>query len=171
MSAAGSPGQEAGDPSWLPPLAVPPPEDGDVDSDPVAGPPDGPDAWLAELSAADLAEYARSLPPPVPEAIGAGFTHREHRGGPGLGFAAGGPADLMDPGPVLAGCAARAREEGLAALSDDEVVGLLGAARRLASWAAALELAAVTDLDRRRVRAGSGGWKKFGATDRLRSGR
>ena len=36
-------------------------------------------------------------------------------------------------------------------LSDDELIGVLGAARRLASWAAALELAAVAGLGSRRA--------------------
>ena len=39
---------------------------------------------------------------------------------------------------------------GLDRLSDDELIGVLRAARRLASWSAALELAAVTDLATRR---------------------
>ena len=45
-------------------------------------------------------------------------------------------------------------------LSDDELIGVLRAARRLASWSAALELAAVTELATRREgrarRAGTG---------------
>jgi hypothetical protein len=48
----------------------------------------------------------------------------------------------MLPGPDLAWHAGAARQRGLDTLSDDELIGLLGAARRLASWSAGLELAA-----------------------------
>ena len=89
----------------------------------------------------------------VPEALEAGFTHRY--GGTGTGFAAGGALDEMLPGPDLAWHAGQARQGGLENLSDDELIGVLGAARRLSSWQAELELAAVTELDARR--AGPGG--------------
>ena len=42
-------------------------------------------------------------------------------------------------------------DDGLAVLSDDELIGVLCAARRLASWSAALELAAVAGLGSRRA--------------------
>ena len=51
---------------------------------------------------------------------------------------------------MLAGLAGDAWATGLGRLSDDELIGVLRAARRLASWSAALELAAVTDLVTRR---------------------
>jgi hypothetical protein len=71
--------------------------------------------------------------------------------GDGGGFAAGGVADAAPPGPALAGFAADACAAGLGRLSDDELIGVMRAARRLASWAAAMELAAIGDLWRRRV--------------------
>jgi Domain of unknown function (DUF222) len=71
--------------------------------------------------------------------------------GDGGGFAAGGVADHLPPGPVLAGFAADAWAAGLGGLSDDELIGVMRAARRLASWAAAMELAAIGDLWRRRM--------------------
>jgi len=71
--------------------------------------------------------------------------------GNGGGFAAGGVADHLPPGPVLAGFAADAWAAGLDRISDDELVGVMRAARRLASWAAAMELAAIGDLWCRRV--------------------
>ena len=74
---------------------------------------------------------------------------RVHRDGGG--FAAGGVADAVSPGPALAGFAADAWAAGLGRLSDDELIGVMRAARRLASWAAAMELAAVGDMWRRRV--------------------
>jgi hypothetical protein len=103
-------------------------------------------------------DSGRGLPPDpdqpeVPEALEAGFTHRY--GGTGTGFSAGGPLDEMLPGPDLAWHLGGARQIGLGALSDDELVGVLCAARRLSSWQAELELAAVAELDARR--AGPGG--------------
>ncbi len=89
----------------------------------------------------------------IPEALEAGFTHRY--GGTGTGFAAGGPLDVMLPGPELAWHIGQARQRGLNAFSDDELIGVLGAARRLGSWQAELELATVAELDARR--AGRGG--------------
>lgn len=67
-----------------------------------------------------------------------------------FGFAVGGPLDLMEPSSVLASFTADAFEEGLAKLSDDELVGMLYATRRLSSWQAAMELAAVSELESRR---------------------
>jgi hypothetical protein len=51
---------------------------------------------------------------------------------------------------VLAGLAAGKWAAGLGQASDDELAGLMMAWRRLASWAAAGELAAVAELCRRR---------------------
>jgi Domain of unknown function (DUF222) len=99
-------------------------------------------------------DSGRGLPadpdqPEVPEALEAGFTHRY--GGTGTGFSAGGPLDSMLPGPDLAWHLGGARQIGLGALSDDELVGVLCAARRLSSWQAELELAVVAELDARRA--------------------
>jgi hypothetical protein len=77
-----------------------------------------------------------------------GLTPR-HLGTSG-GFDAGGVADRVPPGPVLAGLAADKWAAGLSHASDDELAGLMIAWRRVASWAAAGELAAVAELGRRR---------------------
>jgi len=69
-------------------------------------------------------------------------------------FASGGIADEMSAGPGLAAGVEDAWQQGLAALSDDELIGVLRAARRLASRAAALEWSAVADLVGRRQAAG-----------------
>ena len=113
--------------------------DDDRDYDPESEPP--PDS-------VDEAELDDPDEPTVPEALEAGFAHRY--GGTGTGFSAGGPLDLMLPGPELAWYAGAARARGLDALSDDQLVGVLCAARRLSSWQAELELAAVAELDARR---------------------
>jgi len=78
----------------------------------------------------------------------AGLTPR--RLGAGGGFDAGGVADRVPAGPVLAGLAAGKWAAGVASASDDELAGLMIAWRRVASWAAAGELAAVAELGRRR---------------------
>ena len=87
------------------------------------------------------------------EALAAGFVHRDGES-VGPGFAGGAAFDRMAPGPGLAGLAADAWYGRLAELSDDELVGVLCAWRRLGSWAMAGELAAVTELARRRPAPG-----------------
>src|SRR5215470_801692 len=138
--------------------ALTPPDDWELSglvADPWSGPPDGADAWLADLPAEPLFEYlAATQDQPCREAIVAGRLPRQP--GDGCGFAAGGAADELAPGPVLAGLADNAWAAGLGRLSDDELVGVLRAARRLASWSAALELAAVTDLAKRREAEAAG---------------
>ena len=81
--------------------------------------------------------------------------------GPGEAFAHGGPLDAMTPDGTLAGLSGRACHAGLGALSDDALVGLLHASRRLSAWQSGIELAAVAELDHRRL-AGSArpGWSK-----------
>jgi hypothetical protein len=113
----------------------------------AAAAPDHPE----ELDAAELAGLDADRPDEagVPESLGAGFTRRH--GGAGTGFAPGGTLDGMLPGPDLAWHLGQARQRGLGALSDDELIGVLGAARRMSSWQAELELAAVAELDARRT--------------------
>jgi hypothetical protein len=95
-------------------------------------------------------------PPPEPparpapqEVLAAGFTHGDQMPG-ARGFAAGGPLDVMEPGPALAGVTADAAAGGLAVLDDDQLVGVLCAAQRLESWASSIRLRAVADLTARR---------------------
>jgi hypothetical protein len=92
--------------------------------------------------------------PRVTEALDAGFT-RKYAGPGATGFAGGSLLDAMLPGRDLAWHAASVRYRGLATLSDNELCGVMGAARRLESWAAGLRLATVNELDTRR--AGPGG--------------
>jgi hypothetical protein len=136
----------------LPDLPGGPDLDDPVPSGPVPSDPAGSDLAASDPAASDL---AAASPAPGgtaaagPEVLKAGFWDRTC--GDGAGFAAGGVADGLPPGPTLAGFAADAWNTGLARISDDELIGVLRAARRLASWATALELAAIRNLWRRRV--------------------
>src|SRR5215469_14269432 len=105
--------------------------------DPFAGPPEDADRWRGDLGDAELGVVTKSWAAGHPADLGE------------AGFGSGGPLDLLPPDPVLAFAVAGAHEGGLGRLSDDELVGLLGAARRLSSWQAGAE------LDRRRGAAGS----------------
>ena len=127
------------------------PFDAEAYFDPDYGPPEGEDAWLAQVASPVADEYLAAHQPPagVREVLAAGFTHRDREPG-ARGWAAGGTLDVMEPGPALAGFADDAISGGLPALTDDELIGVLGAARRLASRAASVELAAVADLSARR---------------------
>src|SRR6266513_786947 len=109
-----------------------------------------PDGWEL-MSWAEQQQLLDGTPaePAGPEAFDAGFTHR--LGGDGRGFAAGGALDQMEPGGRLAMFADRAWQDGLSRLSDDELMGLMAAARRNASRQAALELATVHELAARRA--------------------
>ena len=78
------------------------------------------------------------------------------------GFADGGAADVLAPGAVLAGLVATVTGPGgsvLGTLSDEEVLGVLGAVQRLAAWVAWGELVTLAEFLRRRpgALAGSAG--------------
>ena len=98
-------------------------------------------------------------------------------GRPGAGFASGDVLDKALPGPSLAASANAAAGTGWAydQISDDDLIGVLGAWQRTESWAAAGRLSAVAELIRRRPadacrdRATHGGnpvsWGKFCADE------
>jgi len=118
--------------------------------DPYAGPPEGAWGWLADLPGPLLEEYLDATAEPRgPEPPPAGLWDRAT--GEGCGFAGGGLADELAPGPVLAGLASEAATAGLGLCSDDELIGVLRAGRRLASWSASVELSAAGELMARRV--------------------
>ncbi len=128
--------------------------------DPDTDPPDGADAWLTGLPTPlveDELPDDRSWPARL-RVFAAGFLPREQTGsGTGSGFGPGEVLDTMDAGPVLSSLAADAWSGGLGQLADDELIGVLTAWRRLTSWAAAGELAAVAELTgRRREQVGDG---------------
>ena len=111
------------------------------------------DEWLADLTPAEL-EALYTNPPDV-------YAGKDEEPS-GSGFAAGGWLDQLIPGPVLSSFSQDTMEAGLGTLDDDELVGLLRAARRLASWQAAVELRAVGELDARRKReSGRPGWSRI----------
>jgi hypothetical protein len=71
--------------------------------------------------------------------------------GPGSGFASGGLLDRCAPGGPLARLAdAATRDDRLADLGDDELIGVLRAWRRLESWCNAGLLKTIAELARRR---------------------
>ena len=111
------------------------------------GQPDGSAGRSANERASARASARRA--DPGAEVIGAGFTHEDQQED-ATGFAAGGDRDRLPAGPALNACVEEAFEAGIERLSDDELVGVLCAARRLASRQAAIELAAVAELDARR---------------------
>jgi Domain of unknown function (DUF222) len=91
--------------------------------------------------------------PAIEDVIGAGYTHADEGHFPVAAagaFEAGGPADLMPPCSVLAELTGQALEAGVDRLTDDELVGVMRAARRLASWQSRVELAAAEELAARR---------------------
>jgi hypothetical protein len=71
-----------------------------------------------------------------------------------VGFADGGVLDVAPAGVALAGFTADAQAQ-LGTVSDDELIGVIRAWRRLASWAAAGELEAIAALARRRPADGT----------------
>jgi hypothetical protein len=128
--------------------AVPPTEEElcGLAPDPYCDPPDGTDAWAADLQ---IESFTASQPVPVPEALPAGILPCD--GGRGAGFAAGGVADGLPPGVALAGFVSDAWAAALDGITDDQLIGVLRVWRRLTSWTAAGELAAVAELNRRRT--------------------
>jgi hypothetical protein len=123
---------------------IPPDDDAWAIPDPDCGRP----AELAGLSTAELEELIAAEPAPVPEVGPAGCVARDGTGG-GVGFADGGELDVLVPGVPLAGFADAAHAR-IDALTDDELIGVLRAWRRLTSWAQARELAMIAKVARRR---------------------
>lgn len=115
-------------------------------------PPDDVGVWLTGLPPDPLDEDTRTGSDAA-DAVGAeifpaGYEDRER--GDGAGFAAGGVADSLPPGAALAGLADRAWQGGLGGLSDDELVGVALAWRRMAAHAAAGQFAVIAELSARR---------------------
>ena len=120
---------------------------------PENAPPDGDEAFLADLPAELAQEYLTEPWTGESELSAAGFLHHQRGARNGAGFAAGGVLDGLEPGPVLAGFIQDAVEDGtgLPGLGESELIGFLCAARRMASWAAAQEVESVITLCRRRA--------------------
>jgi len=106
-------------------------------------------AWLRGLPA-DIAAQWRDEPR-SDDLPGAGFTHHDRGVGPRpeAGFAAGGVLDSALPGPVLAAAVQAAASRG-GGLGESELIGVLCAWQRLASWAQAGLAASLNVLVARR---------------------
>jgi hypothetical protein len=130
-------GRDGGEPSW------PAPVDG------FCG--EGEDAWLRRVMA-EADDDESWIAEEQVDAVLAGLAPAGSPGaGPG-GFAQGGPPDVLAPGPELAALAAAACDPvTLAALTDNQVLGLAGAGRRLAGRAAWIQQAAAAEFAARRL--------------------
>jgi hypothetical protein len=102
------------------------------------------DAILAEILAVDPGEPDAVLRPYPDVSV------HDHAGPGGPGFVSGSALDTLPPGPVLSAALDDTLSGGLDGLSDDALAGVILAARRCESRAAAQVLAAVDELDRRR---------------------
>ncbi|HEX8008219.1 MAG TPA: DUF222 domain-containing protein [Trebonia sp.] len=138
-----------------------PGQDGD---EPVPGDPARDDAddvgeryldWLAAEIEAGREQPPPEEPPPavtvsLGEAgdIGLDELARMAEGLSGTGFAQDQAADVLPPGPVLGALTSQAVED-MASLGDDELLGVILAARRLQARDEYLELAAVAEYNRR----------------------
>ena len=143
-----------------------PPEDEGLSGygdNPLSGAPAG---WQEELSASELAAwYAEVESQPVIADPEAGWFAA---GAPDAGVPAGvsvfsseQAGDGLEPGMVLAGLSEQAFGHGLAALSDDALVGLMRGSRRVVAWQDGVWLAAVAELDARRMAAAARpGWSR-----------
>ena len=119
---------------------------GDPESDP-----DDEQAWLTSLPADVRDEFLAGAWTGDGELIPAGFVHHLRVGPSGAGFASGGALDTLAPGPWLSEAVAAADADGHLQLGESELIGVLCAWRRMSSWAAAGEAAAVLALDQRRA--------------------
>ncbi len=72
-----------------------------------------------------------------------------------FGFGTGEQADELAPGPTLAMLTDKVVDGGVRGLEDDQLVGVLAAARRISSWATAVEADTAGELARRREATGS----------------
>ena len=119
---------------------------GDPETDP-----DDDQAWLASLPADVREEFLAGPWTGDDGRIPAGFLHHVRGGPSGYGFAAGGALDSLAPGSWLSEAVTAAAAGGHDQLGESELIGVLCAWRRMGSWAAAGEAAAVSELDRRRA--------------------
>jgi Domain of unknown function (DUF222) len=108
---------------------------------------EGEAAWLRRVMA-EADDDEGWIPEERAEAALAGLEPAADLGG----FAQDGPADLMAPGPELAALAAAACDPGmLAGLTDNQVLGLAGAGRRLAGRGAWIQQTAAAEFAARRA--------------------
>ena len=130
------------------------------DGNPLAGVPAELAGWREELTAGELAEWYAELDAlPMcadPEAAWFAAGGPDHAAGDPAGvsvFSAEEAGESLGPGAVLAGLSEQAFGHGLGSLPDDALVGLVRVSRRLAAWQDGVEMAAVAELDARRMAA------------------
>jgi hypothetical protein len=120
--------------------------------DPFAGRPADADEWLASLARSGAFAGNAETALTTTRIGGSGF-------GISYNLAAEYNLDVLAPDSVLAELTSDSVAAGLGQLTDDALVGVLRAARRVASWQDAIQLQAVIELDARRraeaVRANS----------------
>src|ERR1700690_3947750 len=149
-------GSWAGEPPWLPGESLSPAEA----AQPGARFPDGgpspavaPGAGQAQPASSGGASSGGAVGAVsgVAEAVPCGIVAHDADGPGGAGFASGSVLDTLAPGPVLCGALDDVHDAGLAGLGDDELAGVILAARRCESRALAGLLGAVAELHRRRM--------------------
>ncbi len=139
-----APSQDWSDDDWVDHGWIPG-DDADPETDAVDD-----EAWLASLPADVRADFLAGPWTGDGETIPAGFLHHLRAGPRGVGFAAGGVLDEMAPGSWLGEAITTAAADGNDKLGESELIGVLCAWRRMSSWAAAGETAAVMEFVRRR---------------------
>jgi len=136
--------------------------DGDPECAPPAGMEDVPLAVITAQAEADGAEHAALMARLIAAGLD-GYAHRRGdppvpgvHGGPAAGFGQGLALDGAAPCAVLAGLAdeASGADRGFAGVSDDQLMGLVGARQRQQSWSAWELLTAVAEFIRRRPAPG-----------------
>jgi hypothetical protein len=138
-----------GEDDW--PDLEPEPFEPDFDGSDPEDDPDDFGAWLAGLPAEVREDFLAGPFTGEEGPVPAGFLHHERGGPSGLGFASGGVLDTAGPDWWLARALQAVTAGGYDQLGESELIGVLCASRRMASWAAAGEAAAVITLAKRRA--------------------
>jgi hypothetical protein len=139
-------------PPGAPPPGVPPPGSAGSGHGVPADDRDRDAAFEAFCARVESGDY--DIPPPDDdEDWGWDFQSAEQAASAAAEFTQGAAADTMAPGPLLAAFAHDAAGPGaedVTGLTDNQLAGMIGAGRRLASWGSSLQIAATAELAGRR---------------------